>query len=58
VSTGARNDLERVTPTTWAHQLFIYGMIESLNNISYFDSSGTNEFSFTKPYSEKTGTKR
>jgi len=53
VSTGALNDLERVTKQAYAIVVY-YGMSESLNNISYFDSSGSQEFSFTKPYSEKT----
>jgi cell division protease FtsH len=56
VSTGALNDLERVTKQAWAIIVY-YGMSDSLNNLSYFDSSGTNEFSFTKPYSEKTAEK-
>ncbi len=56
VSTGALNDLERVTKQAWAIIVY-YGMSDSLNNISYFDSSGTNEFSFTKPYSERTAEK-
>jgi len=53
VSTGALNDLERVTKQAWAITVY-YGMGDKLTNISYFDSSGTNEFAFTKPYSEKT----
>ncbi|MDD2611260.1 MAG: ATP-dependent zinc metalloprotease FtsH, partial [Bacteroidales bacterium] len=53
VSTGALNDLERVTKQAYAIVVY-YGMSESLNNISYFDSSGSSEFSFSKPYSEKT----
>jgi cell division protease FtsH len=53
VSTGALNDLERVTKQTYAIIVY-YGMSESLNNISYFDSSGASEYSFSKPYSEKT----
>ncbi|MDP4276899.1 MAG: ATP-dependent zinc metalloprotease FtsH [Bacteroidota bacterium] len=56
VSTGALNDLERVSKQAWAIVVY-YGMSESLDNISYFDSSGSNEFSFTKPYSEKTAEK-
>lgn len=56
VSTGALNDLERVTKQAYAITVY-YGMSENLNNISYFDSSGSNEFSFTKPYSEKTAEK-
>ncbi|MCK9311671.1 MAG: ATP-dependent zinc metalloprotease FtsH [Bacteroidales bacterium] len=53
VSTGALNDLERVTKQAYAIVVY-YGMSISLNNISYFDSSGSSEFSFSKPYSEKT----
>jgi ATP-dependent Zn proteases len=53
ISTGALNDLERVTKQAYAIVVY-YGMSESLNNISYFDSSGSSEFSFSKPYSEKT----
>jgi cell division protease FtsH len=53
VSTGALNDLERVTKQAYAIIVY-YGMSESLNNISYFDSSGANEYAFSKPYSEKT----
>jgi len=56
VSTGALNDLERVTKQAWAIVVY-YGMSESLNNLCYFDSSGTNEFAFTKPYSERTAEK-
>ncbi|HET9571589.1 MAG TPA: ATP-dependent zinc metalloprotease FtsH [Bacteroidales bacterium] len=53
VSTGALNDLERVTKQAYAIIVY-YGMSGSLNNISYFDSSGANEYAFSKPYSEKT----
>jgi len=53
ISTGALNDLERVTKQAYAIIVY-YGMGESLCNISYFDSSGTSEYSFSKPYSEKT----
>jgi cell division protease FtsH len=56
VSTGALNDLERVTKQAYAITVY-YGMSERLTNLSYFDSSGSNEFSFTKPYSEKTAEK-
>jgi len=56
VSTGALNDLERVTKQAYAITVY-YGMSEQLINLSYFDSSGSNEFSFTKPYSEKTAEK-
>lgn len=53
VSTGALNDLERVTKQTFALVAF-FGMSDKLANISYFDSSGQSDFGFTKPYSEKT----
>jgi cell division protease FtsH len=53
VSTGALNDLERVTKQAYAIAVY-YGMSESLSNVSYFDSSGASEYSFSKPYSEKT----
>jgi cell division protease FtsH len=53
VSTGALNDLERVTKQAYAIIVY-YGMSGSLQNISYFDSSGASEYAFSKPYSEKT----
>lgn len=53
ISTGALNDLERVTKQAYAMVAF-YGMGKSLKNISYYDSSGQNEYGFTKPYSERT----
>ena len=56
ISTGALNDLERVTKQAYAMTVY-YGMSGELSNLSYFDSSGTNEFSFSKPYSEKTAEK-
>jgi len=31
-----------------------YGLSEELGNISFYDSTGQNEFAFVKPYSEKT----
>ncbi len=53
ISTGALNDLERVTKQAYA-MIAYFGMSETLGNISYYDSSGQSEFTFTKPYSEKT----
>ncbi len=53
VSTGAVNDLERVTKQAYAMVAF-FGMSEKIGNLSYYDSSGMNEYSFNKPYSEKT----
>lgn len=52
-STGALNDLERVTKQAYAMVAY-YGMSSQLSNISYYDSSGHSDYGFTKPYSEKT----
>ena len=51
-STGALNDLERVTKRAYAMVAY-FGMSEKLPNLSFYDSSGT-ESVFTKPYSEAT----
>jgi cell division protease FtsH len=32
----------------------IYGLNDEIGNLTYYDSSGQNEYGFTKPYSEKT----
>ncbi|MDR0982112.1 MAG: ATP-dependent zinc metalloprotease FtsH [Culturomica sp.] len=53
ISTGAQNDLEKATKQALA-MVTIFGMSEKIGNLSYYDSSGHNDFSFTKPYSEKT----
>lgn len=53
VSTGAINDLEQVTKRAYAMVTY-FGMSEKLPNLCYYDSTGSSEFSFTKPYSEKT----
>jgi AFG3 family protein len=53
ISTGALNDLERVTKQAYAMVTY-YGMGTKLGHVSYFDSSGQNDFGFTKPFSEKT----
>jgi AFG3 family protein len=53
VSTGALNDLERVTKQAYAMVTY-FGMSKKLGNISYYDSSGQNEYNFSKPYSEST----
>ncbi|WP_185849053.1 ATP-dependent zinc metalloprotease FtsH [Blattabacterium cuenoti] len=53
ISTGALNDLERVTKQAQS-MVAIFGLNEKIGNISYYDSTGQNEFSFSKPYSEKT----
>jgi len=53
LSTGAINDLERVTKRAYAMVAY-FGMSEKLPNLSYYDSSGSSDYGFTKPYSEKT----
>jgi len=56
ISTGALSDLEKVTKQARA-MVTIYGLNEELGNITYYDSSGQNEYGFTKPYSEETAQK-
>ncbi len=53
VSTGALNDLERVTKQAYAMVAY-YGMSETVGTLSYYDSTGQGDMSFTKPYSELT----
>jgi len=53
ISTGALNDLEKVTKQAYA-MVSYYGMSKKLGNLSFYDSQGGNEYSFNKPYSEKT----
>lgn len=53
ISTGAQNDLEKATKQAYA-MVSIFGMSEKIGNLSYYDSTGQSDFSFTKPYSEKT----
>ncbi|MCM1406437.1 MAG: hypothetical protein NC210_08455, partial [[Clostridium] fimetarium] len=50
ISTGAANDLERVTKQAYAMVVY-YGMSDRLPNLSYYDSSGQN-YGFSKPYSD------
>jgi len=52
VSTGALSDLEKVTKQAFA-MITMYGLNERIGNISYYDSSGQQEYTFGKPYSEK-----
>ena len=56
ISTGALSDLERVTKQAQA-MVTIYGLSDNIGNISYYDSSGQGEYSFSKPYSEETANK-
>jgi cell division protease FtsH len=53
ISTGALSDLEKVTKQAYA-MITVYGLNDKIGNLSYYDSSGANEYGFTKPYSEKT----
>ncbi len=53
ISTGALNDLEKVTKQAYAMVVY-FGLNEKIGNISYYDSSGQQEYTFSKPYSEKT----
>lgn len=53
ISTGALSDLEKVTKQARA-MVTVYGLNEKIGNLTYYDSSGQSEYSFTKPYSEKT----
>ncbi|MCF8230815.1 MAG: ATP-dependent zinc metalloprotease FtsH [Bacteroidales bacterium] len=53
ISTGALNDLERVTKQAYAMVAY-FGLNKRLGNISYYDSTGQQEYSLQKPYSEKT----
>ena len=52
ITTGASNDLERVTKQAYAMVVY-FGMSEKLPNLNYYDSSGQ-DWGFTKPYSEET----
>ena len=53
ISTGALSDLEKVTKQAFAMVTY-YGLDEEIGNLSYYDSTGQQEYSLTKPYSEKT----
>lgn len=56
VSTGALNDLERVTKQAYAMVVY-YGLDKEIGNLSFYDSSGQSEYGFQKPFSEKTAEK-
>ena len=53
ISTGALSDLEKVTRQARSI-VSVYGLNDTVGNVTYYDSSGQSENSFTKPYSEKT----
>ena len=50
ISTGAMNDLERVTKQAYGMIAYL-GMSEKLPNLCYYNND---EYSFNRPYSEKT----
>jgi cell division protease FtsH len=53
ISTGALSDLEKVTKQAYAMVTY-YGLDDVIGNLSYYDSTGQQEYSLTRPYSEKT----
>ncbi|MBR0177820.1 MAG: ATP-dependent zinc metalloprotease FtsH [Bacteroidales bacterium] len=53
ISTGALSDLEKVTKQAFAMVTY-YGLDEEIGNLSYYDSTGQQDYSLTKPFSEKT----
>ena len=53
ISTGAMNDLEKVTKQAYAMVAF-FGMSKEIGNLSFYDSSDSAGYNLTKPYSEKT----
>ncbi len=53
VSTGALNDLERVTKQAYAMVAY-YGMSSKVGTLSFYDSTGQSDMALTKPYSELT----
>lgn len=53
ISTGAMNDLEKITKQAYA-MIAYFGMSDKVGNVSFYDSSGQSDMAFTKPYSEKT----
>jgi len=52
ISTGALDDLNKVTQKAYAMVTY-FGMNDKVGNISFYDN-GSSEYSFTKPYSDKT----
>jgi cell division protease FtsH len=53
ISTGALSDLEKITKSAYSI-VSIYGLNERIGNISFYDSTGQQEYAFGKPYSEHT----
>lgn len=53
ISTGSLNDLENVAKQAKSI-VIIFGLNKRIGNISYYDSTVENEYTFNKPYSEST----
>lgn len=53
VSSGALDDLEKVTREAYM-MIAYYGFSKKIGNISFYDSTGTRDAAFQKPYSEET----
>jgi cell division protease FtsH len=53
LSTGAVSDLEKATKAATAMVAY-YGMSDKIGNVSFYDSTGQNEYFMGKPYSEQT----
>ncbi|MFT5305414.1 MAG: AFG3 family protein, partial [Chitinophagales bacterium] len=51
ISTGAQNDLDKVTSTAYS-MVVIYGMTEKVGNVSYYELMKND--TFHKPYSDET----
>lgn len=53
ISTGALSDLEKVTKQAYA-MVSVYGLNSKIGHISFYDSTGQSDYSFSKPYSDHT----
>ncbi len=53
ISTGALSDLEKITKMAYS-MVTVYGLNDKIGNLSFYDSKGQSEYSFTKPYSDQT----
>lgn len=51
ISTGAQNDLQRITQLSYA-MVTVYGMNDKVGNVSFYDPQ--QDTTFTKPYSDDT----
>jgi len=53
ITTGALSDLEKVTKQAYS-MVSVYGLNEAIGNVSFYDSRGSSDYNFQKPYSDKT----